>query len=90
MGSLLVEVVDDQLGLDLPADDGETGAILTRRSQLRVDGQTVSGQYLGDARGSSHGIEEQYLAHLDRPQRACGKRLASSIAAARPVARTRL
>jgi len=39
----------DELRLDLPADDGETGAILTRRSPLRVDGQTVSGQYLGDA-----------------------------------------
>jgi hypothetical protein len=31
------------------SDDGEIGVILARRSRLRVDGQTVSGQYLGDA-----------------------------------------
>jgi hypothetical protein len=30
------------------SDDGETGVILARRSRVRVDGQTVSGQYLGD------------------------------------------
>jgi len=33
----------------LRSDEGEIEAILTRRSRLRVDGWTVSGQYLGDA-----------------------------------------
>jgi hypothetical protein len=47
------------------SDDGETGVILARRSRLRVDGQTVSGQYLGD--GHSHAQEETVTKLCQKP-----------------------